>query len=236
MKFLVDTHTHTNCSHHAFSTLEENIAAAKKIGLEAICMTNHAPSLPDSAHIWHFHTMFELPTIIDGIQIIKGAEANVLDVDGHLDIPTELQPRMEVMIASIHRPVYREKTKELHTKTWVNVIKNPYVTILGHTGNPLFDYDHEVVIEEAKKNNKCIEINNHTFAVRMGSYENCLNIAKACKKIGTKIVVGSDAHNSFQVGDFGTAMEIVKEAEIPEDLIMNLSAEKFNNYLKELRG
>ncbi len=29
----VDTHTHTNVSDHAFSTLEENINAARKFGL-----------------------------------------------------------------------------------------------------------------------------------------------------------------------------------------------------------
>ena len=236
MKILVDTHTHTNCSNHAFGTIAENLAMAKKRGLQMVCMTNHAPALPDSAHIWHFQTMSEIPDEVDGVRLLKGVEANILDVEGHIDIPEFLLPRMEMVVASIHRPCYAPKTVEEHTKTWINVIKNPYVVVLGHSGNPLFPYNHEEVIEFAKANNKCIEINNHSFAVRGDCRENCLNIAKTCKKVGAKIVVSSDAHNSYQVGVFDDAIEVLKEADFPEALIMNLNAERFENYLKELRG
>ena len=36
MKILTDTHTHTNCSDHAFSTVAENLAMAKQRGLDLI--------------------------------------------------------------------------------------------------------------------------------------------------------------------------------------------------------
>ena len=49
--YLIDLHTHTNCSTHAYSTLEENIAAAKKRGIVAIAITNHGPAIPDGPHI-----------------------------------------------------------------------------------------------------------------------------------------------------------------------------------------
>lgn len=236
MKILTDVHTHTNCSNHVFSTVLENINVAKERGLELICMTDHAPAIPDGAHIWHFETMFELPEYINGVRLLKGVEANILDTQGHIDIPLEIQKKMEVMIASIHRPVFPPKTKEAHTETWLNVIKNPYVTILGHTGNTLYPYDYESVIEAAYKANKCIEINNHSPAVRAGCYENCRDIAMTCKKLGANIVVNSDAHTCFQVGEFGFAMKILAEVDFPEDKIMNLNAERFLNYLKEFRG
>ena len=38
-KVAVDTHTHTILSGHAFSTLSENVAAAKARGLYGICLT-----------------------------------------------------------------------------------------------------------------------------------------------------------------------------------------------------
>ena len=59
MKYTIktDLHTHTTASCHAYSTLEENVQWAKQIGLEAIAMTNHAPSLPDAPHIWHFEAI-----------------------------------------------------------------------------------------------------------------------------------------------------------------------------------
>ncbi len=236
MKILVDTHTHTNCSTHAFGTVWENLTMAKKHGMEMVCMTNHGPNMPDAPHIWHFETMHELPDVIDGVRLLKGAEANVLDVDGNLDIPLSLQKDMDMMIASIHRYCYTQKTQKEHTETWLNVMENPYVTILGHTGHPNYAFDHETVVEAAKKHKKCIEINNHSFYVRKGSIENCRKIAECCKKIGTGIVVSSDAHTPFQVGVFDGALQLLREVDFPEALIMNLTAERFENYLKEFRA
>ncbi len=233
MKILVDTHTHTNASAHAFGTVWENVTMAKKHGLTMICMTNHAPAIGDAPHIWHFETMHELPDEIDGIRLLKGVEANVLDTDGSLDIPENMQRSMDVMIASIHRPCFPVRSKEAHTQTWLNVIKNPYVTILGHTGHPSYPYDHEPVIEAAKENHKCIEINNHSFYIRKGCLEHCRDIALCCKKMGANIVVSSDAHTPFQVGVFDEALALLKEIDFPQAQIMNLNQERFERYLQE---
>ena len=235
MKILVDTHTHTNCSTHAFGTITENLTMAKKRGLELVCMTNHGPQMPDAPHIWHFETMSELPDEIDGVRLLKGAEANILDTDGSLDFPIGIQKNMDIMIASIHRLCYKQRSVDEHTKTWLNVIKNPYVTVLGHTGQPAYKFDHETVIEAAKKHHKCIEINNHSFCVRKGSYVICRQIAEVCKKIGAYIVVSSDAHTPFQVGVFDDALKLLEGIDFPENLIMNLNAERFIRYLQEYR-
>ena len=150
MKILVDTHTHTNCSNHAFGTIAENLAMAKKRGLQMVCMTNHAPALPDSAHIWHFQTMSELPDEVDGVRLLKGVEANILHVEGHIDIPEFLLPRMEMVVASIHRPCYAPKTVEEHTKTWINVIKNPYVVSNGNEPDEEFLQNYSCLSPEGK--------------------------------------------------------------------------------------
>ena len=63
-----------------------------------------------------------------------------------------------------------------------------------------------------------------------------MKIEKKYKKIGTKIVVSSDAHNSFQIGVFDHALALLKEVDFPEALIMNLTAARFTAYLKELRS
>ncbi len=236
MKILVDTHTHTSCSHHVFSSLMENLAAAKERGLEMLCMTDHAPAIPDGAHLWHFYTMFELPEIVNGVRLLKGVEANILDTAGHLDIPQEIQPEMEIMIASIHAPCYARRTQEENTQTWLNVIQNPYVTVLGHSGHPDFPYFHEPVIEAAKAANKCIEVNNHSFQIRKGSRENCKHILETCKKVGANIVVSSDAHTCFQVGVFDQALELLKEVDFPEEKIMNLNGARFERYLQGFRS
>ncbi len=236
MKIAVDTHTHTLASTHAYSTLCENIHAAKAKGLEMLAVTDHAPELPDAPHLWHFQNLKSLPREADGLKLLYGIEVSILDTDGNTDLPQELYPELAVVIASIHRPLYMPKTKEEHTKTWLNIMKNPTVDICGHSGNPLFQYDTEPVIKAARGAGKAVEINNHSFSARKGSFEICREIARACKKFGTKIVVSSDAHSCFDIGAFDDAVKMLESIDFPEELIMNSSAEKFEKILSERRS
>ena len=103
-------------------------------------------------------------------------------------------------------------------------------------GQTAYQFEHEPVIEAAKAANKCIEINNHSFAVRPGSDVICSKIAEYCKKIGAKIVVSSDAHTPFQVGVFDKALAVLEKIDFPENLIMNLNRERFERYLKEFKN
>lgn len=212
------------------------MALAKKRGLEMICMTDHGPALPDSPHIWHFKTMKRLPSEIDGVQLLRGGEANIIDKDGNIDFPLSLQKKLEVVIASIHTPCYIPGTIEEHTRTYVGALKNPYITIIGHSGNPMYAYDIDTVVKTAKEYNKCIEINNSSFSQRIKNVETCRKIALSCKKYGTKIVVSSDAHFAYEVGVFDDAIKMLEDIDFPEELVMNLTAERFKNYLSELKG
>ncbi len=232
MKILVDTHTHTNFSAHAYSTLMENAVMAKKRGLEMLCMTDHGPAMPDSPHIWHFRNLHSLPKEIDGVEMLYGAEVNIIDKKGNIDLPPDDQKRMEIIVASIHTPCYIQGTVEEHTATYLEVIKNPYVTIIGHSGSPQYAYDIDVVVKAAKEYNKCIEINNHSYTARPQNAENCVKIALACKKYGTKIVVSSDAHFATDIGVFDRAIKMLEDIDFPEELVANLNAETFKKHLK----
>ena len=46
MKTLLDVHTHTVASGHAFSTLQEMAVAASEKGLKLLGITEHAPGIP----------------------------------------------------------------------------------------------------------------------------------------------------------------------------------------------
>ena len=45
-KVLLDTHTHTVASGHAYSSLQEMAKAAADMGLEVLGITEHGPSVP----------------------------------------------------------------------------------------------------------------------------------------------------------------------------------------------
>lgn len=233
MNLLLDTHTHTVASGHAYSTIIENAKEASKKGLKLFCMTDHGPKMPGGPHIFHFGNLKVLPSEIDGVEILKGVEANILDRDGNLDMPEEVLKKLDVVIASLHDVCFPYRDVESNTEAMINAIKNPYVDIVGHPGNPLFDIDVDKVLDAAKEYNTCIEINNSSFvASRVGSYENCLLIAKKAAKMNVKICVGSDAHIAFDVGRFDKALEVIEKAHLDEEFIMNTDVEKFKDYLR----
>ena len=82
MEYLIDLHVHSNASSHAYSTVEELIAAAKNKGLKGFALTNHGPILPDSPRHWHFGNLKVLPDNINGIRLYKGIEANIISYEG----------------------------------------------------------------------------------------------------------------------------------------------------------
>lgn len=228
-----DLHCHTVASTHAFSTVMEIAKAAKDAGLEAVAITDHCPNLPDAPHSWHFECLKNLPKTMSGILVLRGCEANILNSEGEIDLEERILQTLDIVVASIHKPVYENFGEPDHTKTYLNVLENKYVDILGHSGNPKCLYDIDVVLKRAKELGKFIEINNHSFRQRPANVEICRTIAERAKAIGTGIVVNSDAHFCLDVGKFDFAIKMLKEIDFPEELIMNRSVEVLQNALSK---
>lgn len=237
MQILTDLHTHTIASAHGYSTIYENICAAKEKGLEMIAITDHAPSMPDAPHPWHFLGLDNAPKFYNGIKVLSGVELNIVNKSGEIDLEEGiLKKKIDLVIASIHGVTYKEPAGGDHTETWLNVIENPYVDILGHSGSPEYPYDIDVVIKAAKAAGKCVEINNHSFSARPKNIERCREIALACKRLGAYIVVNSDAHFMGQIGTFEKAVTMLEEIDFPEELIMNLNSDRFIKYIENKKN
>lgn len=236
MKIEVDTHCHTIASTHAYSTVLEMATYAAKKGLLAIAITDHGCALPDGPHEWHFGNLRSLPRYIEGVLILRGAEANILDYDGNLDIPLCYLEELDWIIASLHDPCCPPSSINDHTNVWLKIARNPYVDVIGHSGHNLYKYDYDLVMQEMAKYGKFIEINNHSFSARPGTHENCRKIALACKKHNVPIVVSSDAHNCFEVGEFDVAIKMLQEIDFPENLIVNLKLETLLNFIQKKRN
>lgn len=234
MNILVDTHTHTLASTHAYCTVLEMAKAAADKGLEGIAITDHAPELPDAPHEWHFQNLKNIPRELFGVKILYGIEMNICDINGRLDkIDENILSLLDVVNASIHGPAYKDCDKKDHTGAYMGVVNNPYVDIICHSGSAAYPYDYEAVIKEAKVKNKLMEINNHSFYVRKASIPNCKKIAELCKKHEVGVVVTSDAHFTTDLGEYGPALDLLKEIDFPEKLIMNRSFKAFSDFMSE---
>lgn len=231
MNIQVEVHCHTNVVKHAYSTIIEAVQCAKEAGLRGVAITDHGPELFDGAPLLYFRNMDLISDEMYGVRILRGVEANILDADGRIDLPPEVLGRLDWVIASIHAPEFEASDYEACTSAYLGALDNPYVDMLGHTGRGRFFYDYKTVIERLVEREKIMEFNEHSFD-KPGAEERCLEIAKLCKKYGARACVGSDAHFAAAVGEVPRTLQMLKEIDYPENLILNLNADCFYDYIE----
>ncbi len=231
MMMLFDLHTHTIASGHGYSTLKENIEMAKERGLKVLGLSEHAPGLPGGPNILYFWNYKCIPRQYGELRLMCGIEANISDFDGGLDVDDFTLSRMEYVIASMHTPCLKSGSVEENTRAAIGAMNNPYVTILGHPDDSRFPLDYDLLVKEAVKAKVVLEVNNsslHPLAARQGARENITLLLEKCKEYGCPIILGSDAHTCYAVGDFTEAEVLLRELEFPEELIVNTSPDKLS--------
>ena len=234
MQLAADLHVHSAASGHAYSSITENARAGKERGLAAIAITDHGPSMPGAPHLYHFANMKVLPPEIEGIRVLHGVEANVLDRDGRLDLPELYLARLDIVLAGLHTVCSPYGSVEENTRMLVKTIENPWVDVVVHPGNPEYAVDLELVVQAAAAAGTALEINNSSLTVsRIGSACNCLTVAKLAARYGARLLVGTDSHYHVHVGNFSAAMALLAEAETTEDMVINTTMEKVQAYLAQ---
>ncbi|MFA5928650.1 MAG: PHP domain-containing protein, partial [Candidatus Margulisiibacteriota bacterium] len=102
MRIVADLHTHSISSGHAYSTIAEMARAAADKGLLGMGITDHGPAMPSGCHHYHFSNLSCLPRTLYGVKLYRGAEANIINQAGELDIKEKVQPCLDYIIASMH--------------------------------------------------------------------------------------------------------------------------------------
>lgn len=228
----IDMHNHTISSGHAYSTIQEIAREASDKGMKYIGITDHGPSMEGTAGLGHIGNLRVVPDRIYGVEILKGVEANILE-DGDLDVPDGILKTLDIVLAGLHQGTVAKMNKSDNTKAVLKAMENKYVDIVVHLGNPQFPIDYEKVVLKAKETNTLIEINNSSLHTsRPGSDCNCLDIALLCKKHGVSMIFDSDSHISFDVGRFDKIFKLLDGEDIPDELVVNSSVERFENYMK----
>lgn len=205
---LCDVHTHTLYSRHAYSTIRENVLAARDAGLELLGSADHfsemiyARAVPGEIDLRDYQFFLNLrawPRVWEGVRLLRGIEVDIISLDGSLfgddvtvrdDIvqdslrhPTTLYDKVvggcDYAIASVHgRRFAHGATLAQVTDMYLGALARPEVLILGHTGRSGLPFDVRAVVSEAARRHKLIEINEHSLDTRPRSGRTWSSCAK----------------------------------------------------------
>lgn len=230
----LDVHTHTIMSGHAFSTMSEMIAEGQRKGLEILGITEHGPGIPGTCNPIYFRNIHVVPRQYDGMRLLLGAELNILNVNGELDLDEFYYQRMDIRIAGIHSLCWQGGTAEENTTGMINAIRNKWTHIISHPGDGTADLLFEPIVLAAKEAHTLLEINSSSMRpIRKfdKARENNLEILRLCRKYSVPVLISSDAHIASDIANYEYCLPLLAETEFPDELIINTDSDKFLKYL-----
>lgn len=234
MQTLIDVHTHTIMSGHAFSTLSEMVAEGQKKGLKILGIVEHGPGIPGTCHPIYFRNIHVVPRQYGDMRLLLGAELNILNTKGDLDLDDFYYQRMDFRIAGIHGLCWEPGTKDENTEGMIAAIRNPWTNIISHPGDGTAELNYEPIVIAAKENNTLLEINSSSMRPIRGFNQaklNYIEILNLCKKYDVPVILSSDAHIAFDISNFEHCLPLLAETEFPEELIVNDKPDFFLNYI-----
>ncbi len=196
-----EVHAHTDWS-DGTDSVEEIAAAARALGYEYVCITDHSQSLKVArgvpaadlrGHIRHVRSLSDRL----GIAVLIGTECDI-SADGGLDYPDDLLADLDLVIASVHTRF--GMSREAMTARMVRAMENERVDILGHpTGRLLgsrdpYEVDIEAVVDGAVRTGTALEIN--AAPERLDLKDTDVRLAR---ERGARLAIGTDAHSVAQL-------------------------------------
>jgi putative hydrolase len=243
LRLIADYHTHSYFS-HGKGSIECNVRQALARGLKRIALTDHGFAQPLMGMTGEKLT--QMRRIINGlnrkyagqIEILLGVEANVVSMDGRIDVPDRFLPLLDILSVGLHRMVLTTSQGYVWRVKWAlnasTVLKgmrgrlarsctealtaamNRYdVDILTHPGCH-YPVQIEQLAAAAAATGTAIEINSaHGMPLACD--------LKLALNRGVNFAIGSDAHRPERVGDFAVELELARQANIPAGRIINSS-------------
>jgi putative hydrolase len=233
----LDVHTHTLASGHAYGTIMEMARAAHEKGLKLLGITEHTKGIPGTCEDTYFSNLEAVPRKLCGIDLLLGAEINIIDYQGTLGLEDKFVRELDFRIAGLHDKCYKSGTARENTEALLGAIRNSRIDMISHPGGGgerlivIFD----PIVHAAKEYHTLLEVNNNALRGENGKAyrEGVLEMLELCKEYKQPVVISSDAHFMTDIANFDHAMPIIEEAGFPDELIMNYSMDKFLDYIRE---
>lgn len=231
----IDLHLHTIVSGHAYNTILEYIEQAKKLKMKVIGFSEHGPKNVETIVTdIYFRHLRRIPKVVNGIRILKGVEANIINEKGDIDLDDKIIQCLDYVMGNCHYgTAYKDQGREMNTKTLVNAIYSGKIQIITHPfTDAYYDIDIKEVSDEACKNNVLLEVNlAYLKNINENSLANLKNMIDIVRKKGKKIIIGSDAHTIWEMADDSHLQAIKEEIGLTDDLIINNYPEELFRFL-----
>lgn len=250
-KVLGDYHTHTINSSgykkkgtHAVGTIEENANVALSKGLSTLVISEHGPG-----HYLYGVKRDNIPKMKEeikrlnerfmpqGLTILLGVEANLISLDGKLDVDEEFIKYIDILLMGYHygatpysfrdslglyvyNPlskvlnINRDKVKRMNTNAYLKALDNYKIDIITHPGSKAKIQVIEVA-KKAKKVGTALEISSKHSELSVES----LNLLK---DVDIDYYINSDAHRPEDVGNLENGINKAKAANVPFERIKNI--------------
>ena len=231
MDIKFDLHTHTLASgHHTADTLTMMAERAKNLGFSYLGITDHAPKMQGSATVSYFRNLKYADKKLYGVNILYGAELNVITTDGDIDLPWDVLESLDFCLASLHQKTFPPKDKEKNTTALINAMKNPYVFGICHPDDPIYSIDEEALVHYAKETGTLLEVSSVGITpdgYRKQNVEWLIKMLLECKRKGAYVFLGSDSHGQENIGNFKNSLKLLEMIDFPKKLVVNYDEDLF---------
>ena len=231
MMLKVDLHIHTIKSQEAFNTLCELAEEGKRRDLKIMGFTDHGPCCSVGANEVWFKQHRRFPKYISGVRTLCGAELNIIDQEGNVDLPEKVLKKLDLVACGLHlNKEFRKGEITDNTKAMLNAMQNPLIKVIAHPCYSVEPVDIEPVAHEAIKKNILLELNTSHFRYGKspdpGYIERMKKMIQICQDNDHMMIIGSDAHSIWEVGDDSGLVNMQKELGYKDEFIINNYPEK----------
>lgn len=239
-----DYHTHTTYSrfNHGKGTVLENASVAADKGLKQIAITEHGFN-----HQFFGIKRKNIPQLnedilnakeITGVDILLGVEANLISMDGDIDIKEEDYEFLDILLMGYHKMVKTKTFKDQMILKWSSIFDKAFkpskerinrnttaflkmldkypIDVITHL-NFGFETETLAVAKMAKQKGVFIELNGKRINF---TEDEILTMAAE----GVKFIVNSDAHRPEKVGEVNNGMNLIYKLGVPLSQVVNIDS------------
>lgn len=223
-----DHHVHSAFSDDAVSTLAENVEAAAAAGLSTVRLVDHVRQ--STTWVPEYLAAVRALSVPDGLEVLTGVEAKILDASGALDIPALPEGIDRILIADhqfpgVDGPLGPSAVRERIADGWAadDVLDELVGALISsmrrHPGNQLahcFSILPKIGLSEDDLGDERIAAWARAAAetdtlVEVNEKWGCPGIRSlaALRRAGAQVVASTDSHVATDVGRYSRVLELL---------------------------